>query len=223
MRFYLKTWFIILLLIAATGLFFSIVFLSEISTQLEFLSAENIISQGQFKDQGSLPLGFSQEAPSRGNPQAKIKIVEFSDFQCSFCREVFFVLQEVFAEYKDDIYFQYRHFPMSQNSRLTAQASMCAKDQGKFWEYYDLLFRSQTTLDVNSLKNVATIIDLDNQEFESCLDNQKYVKVVQRDSNDGLNLGVAATPTFFINGRKIQGVLPFDVWEKIISSKIVAL
>jgi protein-disulfide isomerase len=221
MRFYLKIWFIILLVIATTGLFFSIIFLSDFYTELEFLGAKDIGKTSQPRNKASLSLGLNPQSPSRGNLRARIKVAEFADFQCPFCKEEFLVLREIFAKYPDDIYFQYRHFPISKihaQAEQAAQASMCARDQGKFWDMYDLIFKNQDDLSAKALKNLASILNLDAQEFDACLDSQKYVAFIERDFKDGLSLGVAATPTFFINGRKVQGVVPFDVWEEIIAN-----
>lgn len=204
MHFYLKTWFIALLVFASVGLFFCVLFLSETATELEFISA------GDKQDnQDVLPLGFSKTAPARGNPQAKIQAAVFADFLCPFCRESFFILDDILSRHSDDIYLQFRHFPIiSQDSQYSAEASMCADEQNKFWEYHDQLFSGQINL---------TVLNLNQEQFDQCASERKYKKLVEDDFNEGKRLGVSATPTFFINGRKIQGVLPPDVWEKLIS------
>lgn len=206
MHFYLKTWFIALLIFASLGLFLCVLFLSDTATELEFISAGDKAKKNQ---QDILPLGFSKTGPGRGNPQAKIQVAVFADFLCSFCRESFFILGEVLSRHPDDIYLQFRHFPIiSQDSWTKAEASMCAWEQNKFWEYYDGLFRGQINL---------SGLNLNQEQFDKCVSERKYKKLVEDDFNDSRQLGVSATPTFFINGRKIQGVLPSDVWEKLIS------
>ncbi|MEK9165317.1 MAG: DsbA family protein [Patescibacteria group bacterium] len=204
MHFYLKTWFIALLVFASAGLFFCVLFLSEIATQLEFISAGE-----KLENQEILPLGFSKTAPARGNPEARIQIAIFADFLCPFCRENFFILDDILSRHSDDIYLQFRHFPIiSQDSQTKAEASMCADEQDKFWEYHDQEFSGQIDL---------SVLNLDQEQFDQCVKDRKYKKLVEDDFNDGRRLGVSATPTFFINGRKIQGVLPLDVWEKLIA------
>ncbi|MFH1712949.1 MAG: thioredoxin domain-containing protein [Candidatus Jacksonbacteria bacterium] len=204
MHFYLKTWFIVLLVFASVGLFFCVLFLSETATELELISADSAPMQ-----QDILPLGFSKTGPGRGNPQAKIQVAVFADFLCSFCQENFFILGEVLSRHPDDVYLQFRHFPIiNQDSQTKAEASMCAWEQNKFWEYYDQEFGGQINL---------SALNLNQEQFDQCASERKYQKIVEDDFNDGKRLAVSATPTFFINGRKIQGVLPLDVWEKLVA------
>ena len=217
---YHRTWFIVLLLFVSTMLLGGVLFLGDVLTELDFLKAQGAVNTGEAQAQNT-PANdaTSPHAPSRGNSKAKIQIVEFSDFQCPFCREAFIILQEVWKKYPEDIYFQYRHFPVvSQHpyARAAAEASMCADEQEKFWEYHDLIFKNQQDLSEKTLENFAIILNLDQEKFERCLSTHTYGALVTEDFEAGLRLGVAATPTFFINGYKVQGVLPMEVWEKVI-------
>jgi protein-disulfide isomerase len=218
MKFYLKTWFILFLVITLSLLLFGIIFLSDTATKIELFGAKNDSFQKALPSQKT-DWGLREGAPAIGNKGAGIVVVEFSDFQCPFCREAFFILQDVLARHTSEIYFQYRHFPLDTPhplARKAAEASMCANQQGKFWEYHDLIFRNQDTLTPASLLEFAIEVGLDGSKFASCLKSDEFKKYVEEDFQAGKALGVEATPTFFINGRKIQGVLPKDVWEQLI-------
>ena len=218
MKFYLKTWFILFLVIALSMLLFAIIFLSDTATRTELFGAKNASSQKALAGQKA-HWGIREGSPAKGNKEAAITVVEFSDFQCPFCREAFFILQDVLSRHTDNIYFQYRHFPLDTPhplARLAAEASMCARQQGRFWEYHDLIFRTQDTLTDASFLEFAIEAGLDGSKFASCLKSSEYAEYVEKDFQAGRALGVEGTPTFFINGRKIQGVLPKDVWEQLI-------
>lgn len=140
---------------------------------------------------------------SRGDVNAAVTIVEFTDFQCSACGGMYPIVEEVLKSYDNRVHFVIRNFPLATlhaNAFNAAQAAEAAKAQGKFWEYIDVLFKNQTTLDVDSLKKYATQVGLDRKRFDAELDSGRYVALVRRDMEDGEEYGVEATPTFFING-----------------------
>jgi protein-disulfide isomerase len=115
--------------------------------------------------------------------------------------------------YGDKIRFVYRDFPLTslhQYAEKAAEASECADDQGKFWEYHDLLFANQSALDVDSLKSYAAQLGLDTAKFNDCLDSGKQTAEVQKDAQDAQSYGATGTPAFFINGLLVSGALPFD-------------
>ncbi len=106
----------------------------------------------------------------------------------------------------------YRDFPIAghQYAQKAAEASECADDQGKFWEYHDLMFANQSALDVDSLKGYAEQLGLDAGKFNDCLDSGEQSSEVQKDYEDGQNAGVSGTPNFFINGQLVPGAIPFE-------------
>lgn len=222
MKFYLKTWFIVFLVALAFGLAASVTALSKIVSEFYFFAApasENLPLKE--KEQNVAPIGFKEGRPTRGNPNARITVVEFSDFQCPFCRESFDILQEVFLKFPDALRFQYRHFPLEGNgshplATEAAQASMCAGEQGKFWEYHDLIFQNQDRLTIDSFIQFAKILRLQEQAFAVCVDTDQFGDLVAEDFEDARSLGVKATPTFFVNGIKIEGTMPFETWEQLI-------
>jgi protein-disulfide isomerase len=148
-------------------------------------------------------------APALGNENANITIVEFSDFECPFCgqytRETFPTLKKDFID-TGRVRYVFRHFPLSVHERglPAAKAAACADEQRKFWEYHDLLFANQESLDDESLLSYAKELDLNTDEFASCINR---TVVPEQDMDLGARAGVSGTPSFFINGRKIAGAL----------------
>jgi len=102
---------------------------------------------------------------------------------------------------------------MHPNAQKAAEASECADDQGKFWDYHDLLFANQSALDVASLKGYAAQLGLDTATFNQCLDTGKQTAEWQKDEQDGTSYGVSGTPAFFINGRMVTGAIPFEDYQ----------
>lgn len=144
--------------------------------------------------------------PARGDTNAAVTIVEFTDFQCPSCAAMHPVLEEVLKTYGNKIRLVIRDFPlaMHENARKAAEAANAAHAQGKFFEYAALLFKRQDSLDVLSLKKYATEIGLDRARFDSALDSAKYAAEVRHDMDDGQIYGVGSTPTIFVNGRMLR-------------------
>lgn len=109
---------------------------------------------------------------------------------------------------------------MHPNAQMASEASECADDQGKFWEYQDLLYANQSALDVASLKSYAAQLGLDTATFDDCLDSGKQTAEVQKDEQDGTSYGVSGTPAFFINGRLVSGAQPFSVFQQVIDAAL---
>jgi protein-disulfide isomerase len=140
---------------------------------------------------------------TRGDQNAAVTVVEFTDFQCSACGAMYPVVEDVLKSYGGRVRFVIRNFPLTRahaNAFRAAQAAEAAKTQGKFWEYIDIMFKNQTALDDDSLKKYATQLGLDRKRFDAELEGGKYEPVLRRDMEDGEMYGVEATPTFFING-----------------------
>jgi protein-disulfide isomerase len=160
--------------------------------------------------------------PSRGPEGAKITIVEFSDFQCPYCSKAEDAVTQVAEKYAGKVRIVFRHYPLSfhENAPKAAQASMCANEQGKFWEMHKQLFANQSALSVEALKGHAKSIGLDGAKFDACLDSDKMKGVVDADTKDGEAAGVNGTPAFFINGKLLSGALPFSEFEKVINAEL---
>ena len=144
--------------------------------------------------------------PSRGAVNARVTLVEFTDFECPACAAMQPVLDEVLKSYGDRVRFVVRNYPLPKHShaRKAAEAADAAKAQGKFFEYTALLFKRQSALDVASLKKYATELGLERARFDAELDGGKYAGEVRQDIDDGLLYGVEGTPTIFVNGVRLR-------------------
>lgn len=156
----------------------------------------------------AVPIGVS---PSLGSPDAPVTVVVFSDFQCPYCAQFALgtmpQLEGLIAT--GQVRFVYKHFPLATHAQapLAAQAAACAQDQGRFWEYHDLLYANQDGLEMDDLESYARDLDLDTGRFEECLESGARASAVAQDQALGRQLGVTGTPTFFFNGRRVVGAL----------------
>jgi len=159
---------------------------------------------------------------TRGPADAPIAIVEFSDFECPYCLRVFPTVSELLKTYGDRIRLAYRHYPLPNhpNARPAAEASACAHEQGKFWQYHDRLFSSPGKLSVQDLKQHAAELGLNATAFDACVDTRKYQKDVDTDIAAGEAAGVSGTPAFFINGRPVFGAMPIENFKQIIEEEL---
>jgi protein-disulfide isomerase len=161
----------------------------------------------------------------RGTPRASLVILEFSDFQCPYCRAVQPTLKNVLAKYEGQVSLAYRDLPLRDihpQAQLAAEASRCAGEQGKFWEYHDLLFENQNRLGREGLLEQARALKLDEKHFDSCLSSGRYKAQIEQDRQLGLRAGVSGTPGFIINGNLFTGNLSLDTFEKAIQEALAA-
>ena len=147
----------------------------------------------------------TDDQPVKGNQKAAVTIVEFTDFECPGCARQHPVLERIVTEFRDQVRLVVRDFPLSQhaNARKAAEAAEAAREQGKYWEYAAVLFRNQSALGVDKLRQYATELGLDRARFDASLDSGKFAEKVQRDLFDGRKLGINGTPTLYINGKRI--------------------
>ena len=163
--------------------------------------------------------------PVKGDADAKITIIEFSDFQCPFCKRFYTqTLPQIQKEYIDTgkAKLVYRDYPLSfhPEAQKSAEAAECADDQGKFWEFHDMMFDNQGSLSNANYKAWAQELSLDTAQFNDCLDSGKYASEVQKDFQEGQAAGVRGTPSFFINGVYVRGAQPWDVFKEIIDAEL---
>ena len=159
----------------------------------------------------------------RGNPKAKVMIVEFSDFQCPYCGQVEGTLKSVLAKHEGTVALAFRDMPLSAIHPFAygaAEAARCAGEQGKFWEYHDLLFGDQAGLDHNGLIAKAAKLQLDAKQFDACISSEKYKTSIQQDNQEGVRAGISGTPGFFINGVFLNGAQPESAFEKAIQDQL---
>jgi len=158
----------------------------------------------------------------RGNAKAPVMIVEFSDYQCPYCRQVEPVVKGLLAKYGDKVSLAYRDLPLRQihpQAQIAAEASRCAEEQGKFWEYHDQLFAA-AKLDHDALVDYARTLKLDDKQFDSCLTTEKYKSEIDQDLREGTQAGITGTPGFAINGIVISGSQPEDAFARIIDQEL---
>ena len=167
----------------------------------------------------------TSDDPWQGSPVAPLVIVEFGDFQCPFCKEAAPILKEVLKRYPEAVKFIYRDFPVSSihsEAITAAEAANCAYRQGKFWQYHDALFERQDDLGSELYLALAQSLRLDTEEFSNCLSQHQALAEIQSDFSDGVAAGVSGTPAWFVNGRKIEGVLTLELWQKLIDYLIIS-
>jgi len=164
------------------------------------------------------------DAPSYGNKDAKVTIVEYSDFQCPFCAKGAEIVGQIKKKYGKKVRIVFKNFPLPFHAQAkgAAEASLCANEQSptKFWELHDLMFAEQSKLSVEDLKVKAKKIGLDATKFNNCLDSHKYAAKVESTIEDGKKVGVKSTPTFYVNGQLVSGAQPIEVFEDIINESL---
>ena len=161
--------------------------------------------------------------PSRGPANAPVTIIEFADFECPFCGGLYPTMKLVEKNYADKVRLVYRQFPLPNshpNAQKAAEASLCANEQKRFWDFYDSMFSDQSRLDVPSLKQRAQTMGLNTNAFNSCLDSGKQAAAILKDKEDARKVGVSSTPTLFINGRLLPGNRPYAEIRDIIEDEL---
>ncbi len=165
----------------------------------------------------------------RGNKNAKVVMIEYSDFQCPYCERHHPTLQKIMDAYGDKIEWVYRHFPLSfhANAKPTAVASECASEQGKFWEFADAMFKGQTAnLEGDAatasafVTKTATDLGLNMTKFASCLTSGKYDSLIDASEAGGAAAGVNGTPATFINGQMVSGAVPYATLTSMIDAAL---
>jgi protein-disulfide isomerase len=161
----------------------------------------------------------------RGDPKAPVTIVEFSDFSCAYCGKAESTITQLLAKYPGQVKLGYRDFPLRQlhpQAELAAEASRCAGEQGKYWEYHDVLFANSGKQGDDDLIRYARTLKLDQKAFDGCLSSGRFKAQVDQDIQLGTSAGVVGTPGFFVNGTFLRGAQPADVFEKIIDEELSA-
>jgi protein-disulfide isomerase len=168
-----------------------------------------------------IPLG---NAPVWGKEDAPITLVEFSDYQCPYCKQWYDeVLSPLMAEYPDKVRFVYRDFPLASihdEAVGAAAAARCAGEQDKYWEYHNALFDRTYGLGDDSYEKYAQDLKLDMSAFNKCVTDGRYRQEVTDGIQEASTLGVRSTPTFFLNGIPIEGALPYSFFKQVIDLEL---
>ena len=201
----------------------------DLETRLKFdmykSAISEIISKGKVEMFLSAPIPpsskISADGPSRGRLNAPVTIVEFSDFQCPYCKQAAVNLKPLIQSYGSDVRFVFKQMPLPihPDAFKAAQASVCAADQGKFWEYHDILFNS-SALSEQALKRYASDVGLKADEFTACLNSEASATVVRRDMQEAMRADVQGTPTFFVNGRLVRGIRNVEDFKNVIDQAL---
>lgn len=205
----------------------------------DFMRAQRVAQEraayiGRLRQQGDVTVYLKEPTPvrlnvdpnvgfTRGPRDAPVTIVEFSDFQCPFCKTVVATLKQLAEKYPTQVKWTFRDFPIPSlhpAAPLAHEAARCAGAQGKFWDYHDVLFDRSPRASAQDLKQYANELKLDEAAFNQCLDSGKYRTEVNADMQEGSRLGVTGTPTFFINGRLLVGNQPIGEFQKLIDREL---
>ena len=171
------------------------------------------------EDPVTIPVAGS---PVKGPADARITLIEFSDFECPFCSAAEKQVDVVMAAYPKDVKLIYKQFPLSMHphAQIAAQASLAAREQGKFWEMYEILFKNFRQLSRNNILAMAKQLGLDIDKFQADLDSGKFKKEVDKDIADGEAANVYGTPAFYINGKQYNGEVSLAALKPILAAEL---
>jgi protein-disulfide isomerase len=160
--------------------------------------------------------------PAAGPEDAPVTIVEFSDFECPYCSRVVPTLKRVKEEYGDQVRLVFKQYPLPSHphAQKAGEASLCAHDQGKFWELHDAMFEDQQNLGPEALVAKAERLGLDVGTFRECLQSGRYAEAVEEDLREGARAGVSGTPAMFVNGRLVSGAVPYEQIAQVIDEEL---
>ena len=153
--------------------------------------------------------------PKYGNSASPVTIIAFIDFECPYCQESFSTFEEIREQYGSGVHIIFKHFPLATIHPFATRAGFaaaCADEQNAFWPYYIDLFETKA-LSKDALLQSADTVGLNTTLFKTCLESEKYSRNISQDIQDGINLGVRGTPTYFINSKKLEGVVPKKIWD----------
>jgi predicted DsbA family dithiol-disulfide isomerase len=165
------------------------------------------------------------DGPSKGPADARITIVEFSDFQCPYCQRSVATMEQVLAKYPGDVRLVYRHLPLDRihpHARGAAEAAACADEQGRFWDYHDKLFQNNRALAKEDLLRYASETGLDAQRFKACFEEHRFKDKVEADLQAARTVGISGTPAFVVNGILLSGAQPAEEFFEVIDAALAA-
>lgn len=165
------------------------------------------------------------EAPTRGEANAPVLLIEFADYECPYCQKIDSDLKKLAEEYSGKVLFAFKDFPLSmhKHAQKAAEAARCAGRQDKFWEFHDLLFEKGSGLEIAQLKEYARTLKLDAAKFDQCLDSGETAAMVKEDLEQGQRLGLSGTPSFFVNGHFFSGAANYATLREIVDQQLMFL
>jgi protein-disulfide isomerase len=185
---------------------------------IKSLRGENNVAMAIAPPKVDVALG---NAPLQGPRDAAVKVVEFADYECPYCRKVEPTLEKLHKQFADRVAFAFKDYPlpMHTHAEKAAEAARCATAQGKFWDFHDKLF-SADSLEVAQLKAYARGMNLDGAKFDKCLDSGGQAAGIEKDKTQGSKLGLTGTPSFFVNGHFVSGNVSYDVLEDLVRQQL---
>lgn len=188
---------------------------------------QRLLAQASVMEHLKVPVAPSIELPkggvARGNDKAPVRIVEFTDFHCPYCKLAEATVTEVLAKFGDKVSYEHRDFPIARlhpEAPRAHLAARCAAEQEKFWPYHDKLFAGPAQSGSEQLRSYASESELDVEAFAQCLESGRHQAALQQDIEIGTRLGVTGTPTFFINGRMLVGAQPLARFVDVIEEEL---
>ena len=154
-------------------------------------------------------------------PEADVEVMMFEDYACPFCRQMHSDIDQLKKLYRDRVNFVYKHFPVHEGMNIPGQAAECARDQDMFWEYNDVLYSENPTTDRGTLVRYATNLGLDQTAFDECLFSSRKQDIIDQDMFEALQVGVKGTPTFFINGKMVQGIQDLRTFKTLLDQELL--
>ncbi|MFA6272430.1 MAG: DsbA family protein [Patescibacteria group bacterium] len=222
-RWYKKWWGITILVFMLLTIVLAAILAYQIITLLKN-------SEGEITNNKVCDVSVDND-PSIGVPNSKVTIIGFEDFECPYCAEADPIIRELVSFYGDKVQFVFRDFPISDihpSAQKAHEAAECANEQGKFWQMHDKIYLNQDKLSVDDLKQYAVQLGLNENIFNTCLDSGRYIKEIEKDRTDAMVIPVKGgavddyychvngTPTWFVNGIKVEGVIPLDSFKGLI-------
>ena len=183
-------------------------------------------SSGGSASGGAVEIVVTDQDHIRGNVNASVTIVEYSDFECPFCQRFHPTVLQALSDYPEDVRWVYRHFPLSNihpQAQPAAEASECVAEQKGdegFWSFVDAMFKNQSRLGSSYYREVAGEIGVNLAQFDSCVSSNKYADKVDSDYSSGIQIGVTGTPGSFVNGVPVLGAVPYAQLKAIIEAQM---
>jgi protein-disulfide isomerase len=223
---YKKWWGVLLIILAAIFLIFVIASGIYVVQQIQKINDGGSTQYLEEQRQAYIN-AINRSANNVSGPQnASITIIEFSDFACPYCKQSYTGLKAIREKYSDKVRIVYRDYPLHDNSIFLALSARCAGAQGKFWDAHDLLFKNQDKFNIplaeleTLMPNLAVELDLDVNQFNTCLEEQSYFSQIKKDYEDGDYLQIQGTPTWFINNSRLTGYIPAEKLQEMIEGML---
>ena len=169
-------------------------------------------------------LAIADNSPSLGPIDSRVTIIEFADFQCSYCRQSQSAIKQLVRDFGKEVRLIFKHFPLDAHSQgmSAARAAFCAGRQGHFWEYHDKLFSLQR-VDSANLRNTAETLKLDLTQFDACVNSDESREAVAKDKREGSRWGITSTPTFVVNGKILPGAIDFETFKSLVERELTSV